>query len=74
VKVVLYCQRCGQSLVTETEQVVPACEGCGSKSFTIHHLTARHHEGPPRTPYVLSTNDKRLLRAMRIDPVGGGDP
>jgi hypothetical protein len=58
--ITLHCRACGRIVVIDRTGELPACEKCGPTTWTS--LDA------PLTPYMLSENDRRFLRSLRIEP------
>jgi hypothetical protein len=60
VPLVLYCQYCGAAQQMEGPEIdaQPKCQKCGSTKF--------HTEIPRQRRYLLTVNDRRFLRSLRI--------
>lgn len=57
-----WCRLCGASHTQCTSVDLPgACPACREPAFWTT-------EPMPRVPYVLEANDRRFLKAIRIDP------
>lgn len=57
----LRCQACGQVYRVDRE-LMPLCLRCGHTFF--------HTIDEPKTPWLITTHDWCLLRALHIDPEG----
>jgi hypothetical protein len=60
VPLVLYCQYCGAAQQMEGTEIEsqPKCQKCGSHKFQT--------EIPRQRRYLLTVNDRRFLRSLRI--------
>jgi uncharacterized Zn finger protein len=66
-KLRLWCRTCGRGVELMRQQggsvILPACETCGPTTWD-----AADHPDDIKFPWLINLNDKRFLRAIRIDP------